>query len=198
MESVPTGLPARPLLFSFLPGVGLMFGVSSLSFVGVLYMMGLMVYSAVKEHTSHTARRSLLFIYMCTLLIWTLFPIAWVFHVLNPTSPYGEYLNVFANFMAKVRQASGRTGGQVLMHTSCSFCGATQGCPYVSLREHHEKGWGSCGLDARYECEIAGIIFKRFAFYLPAKPGLILTTRTYSVHTNTPNTRTSGVHSLQW
>ncbi|GIL82425.1 hypothetical protein Vretifemale_11416 [Volvox reticuliferus] len=80
----------------------IMFIVSMLSFMGVLYMMGLMVYSAVKAHTSHTSRRSLLFIYMCTLLIWSMFPVAWMLHVLRAATPHGEYLNVFANFMAKV------------------------------------------------------------------------------------------------
>ncbi|GIL60119.1 hypothetical protein Vafri_14766 [Volvox africanus] len=80
----------------------MMFSVSMLSFMGVLYMMGLMVYSAVKAHSSHTARRSLLFIYMCTLLIWSMFPVAWMLHALRSATPHGEYLNVFANFMAKV------------------------------------------------------------------------------------------------
>ncbi|GLI70739.1 hypothetical protein VaNZ11_015764 [Volvox africanus] len=80
----------------------MMFSVSMLSFIGVLYMMGLMVYSAVKAHSSHTARRSLLFIYMCTLLIWSMFPVAWALHALRSATPHGEYLNVFANFMAKV------------------------------------------------------------------------------------------------
>ncbi|KXZ47741.1 hypothetical protein GPECTOR_33g623 [Gonium pectorale] len=80
----------------------LMFGASMLAFGGVLYMMGRMVYGAVKEHTSAASRRSLLFIYMCTLLIWCLFPLAWLLHVASPESAAGEYLNVFANFMAKV------------------------------------------------------------------------------------------------
>jgi hypothetical protein len=87
-----------------------MFCVSTLCFVGVLHMMGLMVFSAVKEHTSATSRRSLLFIYMCTLLIWSMFPLAWVLHAFNSTSPYGEYMNVFANFMAKVCEGQGWAG----------------------------------------------------------------------------------------
>ncbi|GLC35005.1 Hexokinase-3 [Pleodorina starrii] len=93
------------LIASFLPGPflnWLMFCVSTFCFVGVLYLMGRMVLSAVKEHTRASSRRSLLFIYMCTLLIWSMFPLAWVLHVLNPAMPYGEYLNIFANFMAKV------------------------------------------------------------------------------------------------
>ncbi len=79
--------------------------MSSLCFVGVLYMMWLMVHSAVKEHTNASSRRSLMFIYMCTLFIWTLFPVAWVLRVVHPNSAYqAEILNLFANFMAKVRE----------------------------------------------------------------------------------------------
>eukprot|EP00198_Chlamydomonas_reinhardtii_P009452 XP_001698789.1 chlamyopsin-6 [Chlamydomonas reinhardtii] len=84
------------------PYLWVAFLTSTAAFIGVLYMMGLMVYSAVKEHTSANSRRSLLFIYMCTLFIWNLFPLDWILHVVHRGSPAAEYLNVFANFMAKV------------------------------------------------------------------------------------------------
>lgn len=73
------------------------------SFLGVLYMMGRMVFSAVREHTNPTSKRSLTFIYMCTLFIWTLFPVAWLVRAINPKNVYtSEVMYLFANFTAKV------------------------------------------------------------------------------------------------
>lgn len=120
----------RPCCDSNIPS-GCLFGVSSFCFVGVLYMMGLMVHSAVKEHTNASSRRSLMFIYMCTLFIWTLFPVAWVLRVVHPSSTYkSEILNLFANFMAKVGVDDGAAGIGCWVEHQSSPC--------------RQAGWMSC------------------------------------------------------
>lgn len=58
---------------------GLPFVLSSVFFVYVLHEMGGMVWSAIRaegvSENSSTAKRSLIFIYICTLIIWSLFPV---------------------------------------------------------------------------------------------------------------------------
>uniref|UniRef100_A0A7S3VS63 histidine kinase n=1 Tax=Dunaliella tertiolecta TaxID=3047 RepID=A0A7S3VS63_DUNTE len=81
------------------------FGLSTCLFVFVMYELGCMVASAIKESANESAnsRRSLVFIYICTLLIWSLFPVAWLTTYFNPTGIFiNESLIMFANFGAKV------------------------------------------------------------------------------------------------
>ncbi|KAF5834465.1 hypothetical protein DUNSADRAFT_8821 [Dunaliella salina] len=84
---------------------GIPFGLSTCFFVFVMYELGCMVASAIKESASESvnSRNSLVFIYICTLLIWSLFPVAWLTTYFNPTDIFtNESLIMFANFGAKV------------------------------------------------------------------------------------------------
>lgn len=85
---------------------GLLFSASCVAYLFVMAEMGQMVLSAIRaiqgEGSDHS-RRSLVFIYVCTVLVWTLFPIAFMFSYLRPQYlRHNEALYMFANFTAKV------------------------------------------------------------------------------------------------
>ncbi|KAL6760739.1 hypothetical protein V8C86DRAFT_1037595 [Haematococcus lacustris] len=85
------------------------FLLSSLLFVHVMTEMAAMVGSAIEADASQSpaVRRSLQFICAGTLLIWSLFPVAWLMARFMPQHlMYSEALVLFANFTAKVMFSS--------------------------------------------------------------------------------------------
>jgi len=94
------------LAAEFPPGVmsALMLIASYVCFGYVMYMLRRMVASAAREADSNHARMCLSFTYLSSLLIWNLFPVAWIIGRLRPYSiaAAAEPLLIFCNFSAKV------------------------------------------------------------------------------------------------
>ena len=86
--------------------------LSCILFSIVIVLMGFMIFSAINENHNSKSRSSLLFIYVCTLVIWSLFPLTWMLSKLYPGMTYHiEVLNLFTNFTSKVRRR-GRPEGR--------------------------------------------------------------------------------------
>lgn len=118
---------------------GVPFCASMCLFAFVMYELGCMVGSAIKESRLHdstnaNAQRSLVFIYICTLIIWSLFPVAWVATYCNPSRLFfNEVLVMFANFGAKVRRG---WVWEPMSRAACLVPGATP----VGLYAHAPRG----------------------------------------------------------
>eukprot|EP00798_Chlamydomonas_sp_ICE-L_P008207 gene8207-1470_t len=77
--------------------------ISMGTFCYVMWMLKLMIDSAIKESADPRTKSGLLFTFFTSLVIWSLFPLAWLLPHISPRTVYfAELMLVFSNFAAKV------------------------------------------------------------------------------------------------